>query len=228
MNATSASPADSSADAVAAVASPWRRVIDAPTRAFHWLLAFSFVGAFLTADAERFRLVHVTLGYTVLGLVSWRVLWGLLGPRQVRLGVWFGKLRGARGVVSAVKAGRPPWQATQNVLQAVSVVGLLLASVLVTTSGFALYNELFRNRWDSAFEEVHEFAGNGMLGLVALHLVLVLAGSLLRHQNQALTMITGRIPGKGPDLVKRNLLPLGVVLLIAVIWFWVWQWQAVP
>jgi hypothetical protein len=55
----------------------------------------------------------------------------------------------------------------------------------------------------------------------------VLAGSVLRRQNQALTMITGRAPGKGPDVARRNLLPLGALLLIAVISFWVWQWQSV-
>jgi hypothetical protein len=87
--------------------------------------------------------------------------------------------------------------------------------------------KLAGGRWEDALEEVHEFLGNGMLALVLAHLGLVLAGSLLRRQNQALTMVTGRAPGKGPDLAKRNLLPLGLLLLICVISFWVWQWQAV-
>ena len=228
MNATSASPADARAGAPHAdTASPTRRVLDAPTRAFHWLMAFSFLGAFITADGERFRLVHVTLGYTLAGLVAWRVLWGLLGPRPVRLGVWLGKLRGLRGLVDVIQAGRWPLQAAQNVAQAAAVLGLLAAGVLVTASGYALYAELAGGRWEDALEEVHEFLGNGMLALVLAHIGLVLAGSLLRRQNQALTMVTGRAPGKGPDLAKRNLLPLGLLLLICVISFWVWQWQAV-
>ena len=37
-------------------------VWDLPTRTFHWLLAVSFTGAFLTADSERFRNVHVSFG----------------------------------------------------------------------------------------------------------------------------------------------------------------------
>ena len=36
-------------------------------RVFHWLLVLSFAGAFVTAESERWRLVHVTLGYTVAG-----------------------------------------------------------------------------------------------------------------------------------------------------------------
>ena len=64
---------------------PTRRVTDAPTRVFHWLFALCFAGAYLTADGERLRLLHVTLGYTLAGLLAFRVLYGLFGPRQVRL-----------------------------------------------------------------------------------------------------------------------------------------------
>ena len=42
-------------------------VWDVPTRVFHWLLALSFTGAFLTAESERYRDVHVLLGYTSSG-----------------------------------------------------------------------------------------------------------------------------------------------------------------
>ena len=45
-----------------------RRVVDAATRTLHWLMALSFTGAYITADGERWRLVHVTLGYTLAGL----------------------------------------------------------------------------------------------------------------------------------------------------------------
>ena len=38
------------------------KVWDLPTRFFHWLLVFSFAGAFLTAESERNRDLHVLLG----------------------------------------------------------------------------------------------------------------------------------------------------------------------
>ena len=37
-------------------------VWDLPTRIFHWSLAVSFAGAFLTGDSERWRDIHVLLG----------------------------------------------------------------------------------------------------------------------------------------------------------------------
>ena len=49
---------------------------DLPVRAFHWTLATSFAGAWLLADGERLRNIHVMFGYTVLGLVAFRLIWG--------------------------------------------------------------------------------------------------------------------------------------------------------
>ena len=59
-------------------------VWDAPVRVFHWLMVLSFAGAYLTAESERWRLIHVTLGYTLGGLVAFRILWGLVGTRYAR------------------------------------------------------------------------------------------------------------------------------------------------
>jgi hypothetical protein len=38
-----------------------RRILvwDAPTRVFHWLMALSFCGAYLTTESERWRLINV-------------------------------------------------------------------------------------------------------------------------------------------------------------------------
>ena len=81
MNATFASPAEPHAPQAGT-----RRVLvwDAPVRLFHWLTVLSFAGAYLTAESERWRLLHVTLGYTLAGLVVFRLLWGLVGTRHAR------------------------------------------------------------------------------------------------------------------------------------------------
>ncbi|NDA70595.1 MAG: cytochrome B [Betaproteobacteria bacterium] len=60
-------------------------VWDWPIRLFHWLLAFAVTGLVLTGlkggDAMQ---QHALLGYTVLGLLSFRLLWGLVGSRNAR------------------------------------------------------------------------------------------------------------------------------------------------
>ena len=81
MSATFASPAEQQTSA-----GTGRRILvwDAPVRLFHWLTVLSFAGAWLTAESERWRLLHVTLGYTLAGLVVFRLLWGLVGTRHAR------------------------------------------------------------------------------------------------------------------------------------------------
>ena len=59
-------------------------VWDLPVRLFHWMLAISFAGAWLTAESERWRDVHVLLGYTAGVLVVLRIIWGLVGTRHAR------------------------------------------------------------------------------------------------------------------------------------------------
>ncbi|MEY3410286.1 MAG: hypothetical protein RIS02_2013, partial [Pseudomonadota bacterium] len=53
---------------------PSRRIVEMPMRLFHTLMALSFLGAYLTAESERFRLLHMSLGYTLFGLVVFRLL----------------------------------------------------------------------------------------------------------------------------------------------------------
>jgi cytochrome b len=62
-------------------ASRGRRLIDAPIRMFHTLFAVCFIGANLSADSEHWRLLHVTLGYILAGLLAFSLIYGLIGPR---------------------------------------------------------------------------------------------------------------------------------------------------
>lgn len=77
-------------------------------------------------------------------------------------------------------------------------------------------------------EEAHELFGNVFLMLVLAHVALIAAISILRRQNQALPMFTGRVRGKGPDLVRHNRTWLAGLLLLAVVALGAWQWQDSP
>ncbi len=200
---------------------PTRRTVDAFTRSLHALMALSFMAAYLTAESEIFKLVHVSLGYTLGGLLVARVLWGLAGPRHARLSSMWGKLRGWRAGFAAWRQGQAPWRQAQNLYMALSVVLILLAIAPVVLSGYVTYHE-WTGEW---MQEVHEFFGNFLLAVVLGHIAGVLVLSGLRRRNLAKPMLTGRTEGAGPDLVKSNHVPLAALLLAAVLSFWVWQWQ---
>lgn len=205
-----------------------RRVTDAPTRMFHWLFALCFVGAYLTADGERLRLVHVVLGYTLAGLLVFRLLYGLLGPRQAGLRALWAKasnivpwLRSFKFLLEGRGLMQINWRQGQNLAMGWAVLAVLLAVIPLTLSGYATYND-WGGEW---LEEIHETVGNAMLVLVLAHVGLLLLLSALRRKNQAWPMLTGRLPGPGPDLAKRNHTWLAVLLLAPVLGYWAWEWQ---
>jgi cytochrome b len=214
---------------------PRRRVVDAPTRMFHWLFALSFVGAYLTAEGERWRALHVTLGYTLAGLLAFRVLYGVFGPRHAGLGPLWRKLGGAsawlRDAVRHLGQGSAHairWRQGQNLLMALAVLALLVLVAPLTLSGLGVYNDwgdVLGGEW---LGDVHEFFGNAMLAVVLGHIALIAALSLLRQRNQALPMLTGRTEGAGPDLVRHNHAWLAVLLLVSAVAYIAWEWRQSP
>lgn len=221
-------------DAVAAsnTERPTRLMVDAPTRMFHWLLALTFTGAYITAESEHWRLLHVNFGYAFAGLFVFRMLYGVFGPDHARLArlwrrlsglsAWLRESRGVRARTSV------HWRQAQNLLFALAIVTLLDLVTPLVLSGLGAYND-----WGSALggdwlEDAHEFLGNLFLAVVTGHVGLILVMSLLRRQNRALPMLTGRVHEPGPTLVGHDRRWLAVLLLSAVISFGLWQWTNAP
>jgi cytochrome b len=196
-------------------------VWDLPVRVFHWLMALSFAGAWLTAETERWRLVHVTLGYTLGGLVAFRLVWGLLGSRHARFASF---VRGPRAVaryLGAIVRGQPEHHVGHNPAGALAIVAMLGLGAAIVGSGWALYNDL----GGELFEELHEAAATLMLAVVAVHVAGVALASLMHRENLVGAMFTGRKPGTPADAIRRAWRPIGVLLLAAALGFWSWQWQ---
>lgn len=199
-------------------------VWDAPVRVFHWLMVLSFAGAYLTAESERWRLVHVSLGYTLGGLVAFRVLWGLLGTRYARFASF---VRGPSAVMrylSSIVRGQPEHHIGHNPAGALAIVLLLLLSVATVASGWANYNDL-GGHW---LEELHEVAANFMLLVVGVHVAGVVLASWLHRENLVRSMLTGRKEGAPNQGIRWTWWPLALVLLAAVLGFWWLQWQSAP
>jgi cytochrome b len=199
---------------------------------FHWLFALCFLGAYLTADGESWRMLHVTLGYSMAGLLGFRVLYGLVGPRQAGLGLMWRKLGSApawlRSLRTAPSLSAVNWRQGQNLLMALAVVALLVLVVPLTLSGYATFNEWGVFPGDDWLGDIHEFLGEAFLFVVLAHLALILGLSLLRRKNLASPMWTGSVAGPGPSLVQKNRAWLAALLLLAVLAYGAWEWQQSP
>ena len=190
----------------------------------HWLLAASFMGAYVTAESERWRLLHVTLGYTMVGLVAFRLVWGLAGTRHARFASF---VRGPSAVLRYLRsllAGRPEHHTGHNPAGALAIVGLLGLTAVVTAAGWATFNDL-GGEW---IKEVHEAAANLMLALVGVHVAGVVLSSWLHRDNLIGAMVTGRKAGSPQDGVRSAWRSVAVLILVAVLGFWGSQWQGSP
>lgn len=176
------------------------RVWDPLVRIFHWALAAAFALAYLTGD-EVMR-VHVVAGYTIAGLIAFRLLWGVIGPRHARFTDFVYRPRKVIAYLKDLVRGRAARYRGHNPAGGVMIVALLILLVLTTASGLAVYGTeeqagplagAMAAYADSEWvEEVHEFFANATVVLVVFHIAGVVVSSLLHGENLPLAMVTGR------------------------------------
>lgn len=203
-----------------------RRILvwDAPVRLCHWLMVASFAGAYLTAESERWRLMHVTLGYTLAGLVAFRLIWGLVGTRHARFAAF---VRGPAAVASYLRSllrGAPEHHTGHNPAGALAIVAILLLAVGVSVSGWAVYSDT-GSEW---LEETHEVLANLMLALVIVHVAAVALSSWLHHDNLVGAMFSGRKAGATHEGIRTARRGVAALVVAAVLGFWWMQWRSAP
>lgn len=191
-------------------------VWDVPTRVFHWLLVLSFVGAYLTAESELDRDIHVVLGYTLLGLLVFRLLWGVFGTRYARFRSFLFKPGEIMAYSLSMLKGKPAHYLGHNPLGSVSVWLLLGLGILSGVSGVLSFQDI----GGDAVEEVHELVSDAMLAVVLIHIVGVVVSSVLHRENLVRSMVTGFKSAEPDQGIRRSYLWLGILLLAAVVAFW--------
>ncbi len=179
-------------------------VWDPLVRVFHWSLVASFFVAYFVTE-EDFLRVHVWAGYVVFGLVTFRILWGFIGPQYAR----FSNFLYSPALVIAYLHDLLRFSAKRYIGHSPAggamVVALILTLLATTATGLMVYgaNEhagplagvmsgIARNGEVEWPEEIHEFFANLSLALVVLHTAGVILESFSHKENLARAMVTGR------------------------------------
>ncbi len=177
------------------------RVWDPLVRIFHWSLVISFFVAYFTE--EDLLDLHVYVGYLIIGLVLFRLVWGVVGSTHARFSDFVCRPSMVVAYLKDVVKFRASRYLGHNPGGGAMIIALLLMLVLTSITGLALYGgeeslgplvgmmASAGEQWVEALEEMHEFFANFALLLVFLHVAGVIIASLQHHENLVCSMITG-------------------------------------
>ncbi|MDD5433790.1 MAG: cytochrome b/b6 domain-containing protein [Nitrospira sp.] len=177
------------------------KVWDLPTRLFHWLLVLAYLGVFYTSYSEWLLEYHTAAGYTALGLVIFRILWGFAGNHHARFS---GFLKGWQDVKSFIKDTvklKPQRHLGHNPAVGWAVVFMLLSTAVITLTGIILFSgEENRGFWAGKFtfqtaeflRPIHIYMAYTMVVVIVGHICLALFHDFILRENIILSMITGK------------------------------------
>ncbi|NIM56367.1 MAG: cytochrome B [Xanthomonadales bacterium] len=189
------------------------RIWDLPTRLFHWLLAVCVVGLVATGTlGGAWMAWHLRLGYAVLALLLFRLLWGFLGGRWSRFASFVYSPRSLTGYLR----GRAPLEHTagHTPLGALSVFALLLVlatqvgSGLMSDDEIATFGPLTRfvsGDTVSAATGFHKDIGQYLvIALVVLHLLAIVWYRIGKRQSLVRPMVLGDKQLPAPLVPSRD------------------------
>ena len=172
------------------------RVWDVPVRLVHWLIVALVVTSYVTAKTGHMD-YHRYSGYTMLGLLAFRLYWGFFGSSTARFAQF---LRGPRAMLAYLR-GAWPAVVGHNPVGALSVLALFLLLVAQVTLGlFAvdidgiesgpLSNHVSFDAGRRA-AEWHEDVFNTLLVFIALHVIAIAYYLIVRKDNLVGAMFSG-------------------------------------
>lgn len=174
------------------------RIWDLPTRFFHWLLAMTVTGALATGLLGVMEW-HFRLGYCVLALLLFRLVWGFIGGRWSRFATF---VHGPRSIVAYLRGrAHPDHLIGHNPLGALSVFAMLGLLAIQVTSGLLAddaitYAGPLSHKVSSATASLatswHATYGKWIvIALVVVHLLAVAYYALVRRQQLIGPMLFG-------------------------------------
>jgi cytochrome b len=211
---------------------------DGPTRLFKWSLVALVAAAWTT---QHYGLIewHLRIGYAILVLLVFRLLWGVVGSSTARFAAWVTWPWTAFRYATGLLRGRAPPYLSHNplggwmILVLLALVGAQAVTGLFTVDDNGIYGGPFANLdfgdptpVQSLFGRWHHIAFNVILAFIAIHVVANLTYHFIKKDPVVRAMITGRKPVEpfvdqpamtpAPALVARALGCLALAVAIVL------------
>jgi cytochrome b len=163
------------------------KVWDLPLRLYHWALAFFVLLAWFTPGKSDG--LHRFAGYTVAGLIVFRLVWGFFGTRFSRFHAISRRLRAAPGYLANLRNGATGRYRGLNPAGTAMLVTMLLLLAISTLTGWLSTTVRFFGVW--WVEDTHGWVSDAVIVVVVIHVAGVLLMCALQKENLVRAMITG-------------------------------------
>ena len=207
------------------------RVWDAPTRLFHWAIVLLVAFSYISIQKDWIQL-HFLSGYIILASLLFRLAWGFVGSDTSRFRNFIrSPLAGLRHL--AQFGGREPDTEIGHNAAGGWMVLLMLAALLAQVGTGLFSNDDVSTDAPLAYHvgksvsdkitSIHGAVFNVILGLVALHILAIIAYAVVKRHDLVRAMVTGRKRLPATVRQPRFSSPLLAAALLAVSAACVWS-----
>ena len=200
------------------------RVWDAPTRLFHWLVVLLVAFSYISIQKDWVEL-HLLSGYILLTLLLFRLAWGFVGSETSRFARFLRNPLEAFRHLAQFGRREPDTEIGHNaaggwmVLAMLAVLAAQVATGLFSRTDYGTAGPLAHHLDGATSDRITTLHGtifNVILGLIALHVLAIIAYAVVKRQDLVRAMITGkkRLPAtmRQPHLASP-LLALAILLV---------------
>lgn len=198
------------------------------TRIVHWMIAISFTLSFISSYYEHLLNFHVALGFIFGMMLTYRIIWGIVGPQYATFNTFMLKisdledyfLEKIRNRWREIPAGHNPASSWYTIIvlsvgYVIVTSGLLLYGVQEGKGYFSFLNEEYY-LYMHALSDIHIYSSYTLLTWAVIHIVGVLIEQFYHKTSMVFAMITGYKKAKGKDTkLKRieNFLTYTIILM---------------
>jgi cytochrome b len=163
------------------------KIWDPLVRIFHWTLVGCFAANALFVDDES--KLHIWIGYVVLSLVAFRVLWGFVGSRYARFTSFPPSVSHSLEQANEMITGDVKVHKGHTPLGALMIYNLIVTLSVIGASGYLMTTDMF---WGVEWpEELHEIAVIWAEVSVVLHIAAVFLESYRTGISLPRAMVSG-------------------------------------
>jgi len=200
-------------------------VWDLPTRIFHWSMVIAFSAAWLTSENDRFLFHHVYAGYLLIGLLTFRLVWGMVGSHYARFRSFAHDWPSVSAYLKGLITGQAERYLGHNPAGGYAIFAMLLLIFAITITGLLVLGGeeghgplkgLVSYELGAGTKEVHESMAVLMLLLVFIHISGVIVESLFHKENLIWAMLSGHKPHHD-EAEKININALIAVIMLSAI-----------